>query len=61
MCSSLNLLFQVQYEGTNRQMKRLKNLLGDPRKGSILFYNEFHQSVYCERQPGEEASKWQTR
>lgn len=51
----------VQYEGTNRQMKRLKNLLGDPRKGSVLFYNEFHQSVYCERQPGEEASKWQTR
>lgn len=51
----------IQYDGTHRQMKRLKTLLGDPRKGSVIFYNEFHQSVYCERQPGEEASKWQSR
>ncbi|XP_029646504.1 DIS3-like exonuclease 1 [Octopus sinensis] len=51
----------VQYEGNSRQVKRLKALLDDPRKGSVLFCNEFHEDVYCERQPKEPTSEWQTK
>ncbi|GAB1611006.1 DIS3-like exonuclease 1 [Argonauta hians] len=51
----------VQHDGNSRQVRRVKALLDDPRKGSVLFCNEFHEDVYCERKPKETKAEWQTR
>ncbi|XP_064607624.1 DIS3-like exonuclease 1 isoform X2 [Liolophura sinensis] len=51
----------VQHEGGRRLHNRLKSLIKNGRKGSVLFNNEFQKFSYCERQAGEALQDWLTR
>ncbi|XP_041372546.1 LOW QUALITY PROTEIN: DIS3-like exonuclease 1 [Gigantopelta aegis] len=51
----------VQFEGSKRLFMRLKDLVNDQRKGSVIFNNEFQKYAYCEREPGEAFNEWQCR
>ncbi|XP_069126738.1 DIS3-like exonuclease 1 [Argopecten irradians] len=51
----------VQHEGNRRLHNRLKNLVRDKRKASVIFHNEFQKFSCCERLPGENLAMWQSR
>ncbi|XP_021369057.1 DIS3-like exonuclease 1 isoform X3 [Mizuhopecten yessoensis] len=51
----------VQHEGNRRLHTRLKNLVRDKRKASVIFHNEFQKFSYCERLRGENLATWQSR
>ncbi|XP_052794965.1 DIS3-like exonuclease 1 [Mya arenaria] len=51
----------VQHDGSRRLHSRLKNLIKDRRRGSVIFHNEFQTYAYCEREPGEKLSHWHVR
>ncbi|XP_060081062.1 DIS3-like exonuclease 1 [Ylistrum balloti] len=51
----------VQHEGNRRLHNRLKNLVRDKRKASVIFHNEFQKFSYCERLRGENLASWQSR
>ncbi|XP_060031688.1 DIS3-like exonuclease 1 [Erinaceus europaeus] len=51
----------VQHQRGRRQYNKLRHLLRDARRDCVLFANEFHQSCYVPREPGEPLEKWQTR
>ncbi|KAK3090437.1 hypothetical protein FSP39_011852 [Pinctada imbricata] len=51
----------VQHEGSRRLYNRLKNIVKDTRKSSIIFHNEFQKYAYCVREAGEQLSSWQIR
>ncbi len=55
------VLHQVQYEGGRKLQRRLKGLVKDPAKHSVIFYNEFQKYCYHPRQPGDVLVEWQTK
>ncbi|XP_048763599.2 DIS3-like exonuclease 1 [Ostrea edulis] len=55
------VVHSVQHEGSRRLYNRLRNLVKDKRKASIIFHNEFQKYAYCERDQGETLADWQTR
>ena len=52
---------QVQHDGSRRLYNRLRNLVKDPRKQSVIFHNEFQKYASCDREPGESMAKWHVR
>lgn len=63
ICALVYAVFywQVQHEGSKRLYNRLRNLVKDKRKASVIFHNEFQKYAYCEREEGETLCDWQTR
>ncbi|XP_062570855.1 DIS3-like exonuclease 1 [Saccostrea cucullata] len=55
------VVHSVQHEGSRRLYNRLRNLVKDKRKASIIFHNEFQKYAYCEREQEESLTEWQTR
>lgn len=55
------VVHSVQHEGSKRLYNRLRNLVKDKRKASVIFHNEFQKYAYCEREEGETLCDWQTR
>ncbi|XP_071112514.1 DIS3-like exonuclease 1 [Haliotis cracherodii] len=51
----------VQHDGSKRLYSRLRNIVKDPRRGSITFHNEFQKYAYCERQAREPLNDWHIR
>ncbi|KAK3604725.1 hypothetical protein CHS0354_018965 [Potamilus streckersoni] len=51
----------VQHEGSRKLLSRLKNIVKDKRRRSIIFHNEFQTYAYCEREQGEILAVWQRR
>ena len=52
---------QVQHDGSRRLYNRLKTIVKDKRKGSVIFHNEFQTYAHCEREKGELQAQWHTR
>ncbi|XP_045156829.2 DIS3-like exonuclease 1 [Mercenaria mercenaria] len=51
----------IQHGGSRRLYNRLKAVVKDRRKGSVIFHNEFQTYAHCEREPGEKQAQWHVR
>lgn len=52
---------QLQQHDKTRTYKRLRQIVGDPRKNSVLFYNEICAETVEPRLPGESSARREER